>query len=159
MNLYDFHRGTAPLLISIPHAGTYVPAEIGERFTAAARGLPDTDWRVRELYEVALGVGASIITAEYSRYVVDLNRAPDSRALYASHRTTPVCAAETFAGEPIYMSGAEPDPAEIDARVERFWRPYHARIVEELARMRAASGFALLWDAHSIASEIPALFA
>jgi N-formylglutamate deformylase len=159
MNLYDFHRGSSPLLISIPHAGTYVPEEIGERFTASARRLPDTDWHVRELYEAARGLGASIISASYSRYVVDLNRAPDSRALYASHRTTPICAAETFAGEPIYMSGSEPDASEIEARVERYWRPYHARILEELTRIRAAYGFALLWDAHSIASEIPALFA
>ena len=158
MNLYDFHRGSLPLLISIPHAGTYVPEDIGARFTAAARRLPDTDWHVRELYEFARKLGASMLATNYSRYVVDVNRAPDSRSLYASHRTTPVCAAETFAGEPIYMSGAEPDPAEIEARVNRYWRPYHDQLADELARLRAEHGFALLWDAHSIASEIPALF-
>lgn len=157
MELFDFHRGAAPLLISIPHAGTYVPDEIGDRFTAAARTLPDTDWCVRELYALARDIGASVIAANYSRYVVDLNRSVDSTALYASHRTTPVCAAETFAGEAIYMSGA-PEVAEIADRVDKYWRPYHDRLAAELERLRATHGRALLWDAHSIVSEIPALF-
>lgn len=158
MRLFDLHRGATPLLISIPHAGTYVPEEIGERFTAAARTLPDTDWCVRELYAFAQSLGASIIAANYSRYVVDLNRASDSTALYASHRTTPVCMVETFAGEAIYMSGA-PDEAEIAQRVDTYWRPYHDQLAAELERLRAMHGRALLWDAHSIVSEIPALFA
>jgi N-formylglutamate deformylase len=158
MDLFDFHRGPTPLLISIPHAGTFAPDEIGQRFTAAGRRLPDTDWCVRELYDFARELGASIIAANYSRYVVDLNRSPDSSALYASHRTTPVCPTETFDGEPIYMSGATPEAAEIAARLERYWRPYHAKIAAELQRIRAASGIALLWDAHSIASEVPGLF-
>jgi N-formylglutamate deformylase len=158
MNLFDFHHGALPLLISIPHAGTYVPEEIGVRFTGAARTLPDTDWCVRELYGFAREFGASIVAANYSRYVVDLNRAPDSASLYASHRTTPVCSAETFAGDAIYMSGSEPDAAEIAERIEKYWRPYHAQLAAELEIIKAQHGIALLWDAHSIASEIPALF-
>lgn len=158
MNVYDYHRGPAPLLISIPHAGTYVPEGVGARFTAAARSLPDTDWRLRELYEVARELGACMIAANYSRYVVDLNRSPEDTALYASHRTTPICPIETFAGEPIYVGGAAPDAAEIAARIEQYWRPYHAQLAAELVRIHAEHGTALLWDAHSIASEVPALF-
>ncbi|MGH8174987.1 MAG: N-formylglutamate deformylase [Steroidobacter sp.] len=158
MQLFDFHRGHLPLLISIPHAGTFVPEEIGERFTAAARRLPDTDWCVHDLYDLARGFGASIIKANYSRYVVDVNRSVDSSSLYASHPTTPVCATRTFAGEPIYMSGSEPSDAEIGARIEQYWRPYHVKIAAELERIRAGQGIALLWDAHSILSEIPDLF-
>src|SRR5688572_7282657 len=155
MNLFDFHRGSLPLLISIPHAGTYVPEEIGARFTAAARPLPDTDWCVRELYGFTRDLGASIIAANYSRYVVDLNRSPEATALYVSHRTTPVCPVETFAGDGVYMSGTEPDEVEIAGRIGKFWRPYHAQLAEELERIYAEHGFALLWDAHSIVSEIP----
>jgi N-formylglutamate deformylase len=159
MNIFDFRRGPLPLLISIPHAGTHVPDAIGERFTAAARRLPDTDWCVHHLYEFAHAFGASVIKANYSRYVVDLNRGPDSASLYESYPTTPVCATETFAGEPIYMSGAEPDETEIEGRIDQYWRPYHTKIAEELARIWADHRMALLWDAHSIASEIPQLFA
>lgn len=159
MNVYDFHRGAAPLLISIPHAGIEVPEAIAQRFTVAGRGLPDTDWYVDKLYEFASGLGASIIKANYSRYLVDLNRAPDSAPLYDGSPTSPVCPTQTFAGSFIYMTGQEPDEAEIAQRIEQFWQPYHARIEAELADMHARHGRALLWDAHSIASEIPELFA
>lgn len=158
MNLYDFHAGPAPLLISIPHSGTEVPAAIAQRFTVAARTLPDTDWHVDKLYELARQLGASIIRANYSRYVVDLNRAPDSTPLYESNPTSPVCPTQTFAGAFIYTAGHEPAAAERAQRIEEYWRPYHARIARELGRIRTQHGRALLWDAHSIASEIPDLF-
>ncbi|HEX7114437.1 MAG TPA: N-formylglutamate deformylase [Steroidobacter sp.] len=158
MDVYDFTPGSAPLLISIPHAGTEVPEGIGAKFTDAARSLPDTDWYVHELYDFARDLGATIIKANYSRYVIDLNRAPDSRALYATHTTTPLCPTHTFSGAPIYRSGSEPDQAEIERRREQFWQPYHNRIRSELERILERHGAALLWDAHSIASEIPSLF-
>ncbi|HMN43735.1 MAG TPA: N-formylglutamate deformylase [Povalibacter sp.] len=158
MQSYRFHRGPQPLLISVPHAGTSVPEEIAQRFTAAGRALPDTDWYVDRLYDFAAGLGASIVTATYSRYVVDLNRSPDSAALYVASPTSPVCALQTFDGESIYRSGAEPDAAEVADRIERYWHPYHQCIAEELWRIRSEHGHALLWDAHSIASRVPELF-
>lgn len=158
MSIYEFHRGSAPLLISIPHAGTEVPPEILQRLTPVARELPDTDWYVHQLYAFARDLGASIIKANFSRYVVDLNRASDSAALYASDPTSPVCPTQTFAGQPLYEHGAVPSDEEIRARVEKYWQPYHRRIAEELARIQAEHRHALLWDAHSIASEIPGLF-
>jgi N-formylglutamate deformylase len=159
MNVYEFHRGTLPLLVSVPHAGTEVPAAIAARLTPAGRDLPDTDWYVDQLYAFARDLGASIIKANYSRYVVDENRAPDSSPLYAADPTSPVCATRTFGGDPIYKSGAEPDAAEIARRVATWWQPYHSRIAQELQEIRAQHGAALLWDAHSIASEVPGLFA
>jgi N-formylglutamate deformylase len=159
MNVYDFHRGTAPLLISIPHSGTDLPDEIAHRLTVVGRTVPDTDWYVHLLYDFARELGASIIKANYSRYVVDLNRSPDSASLYVGNPTSPVCATETFGGSFIYMAGHEPDDREIAARIDKYWRPYHDRIASELAELRIQHGRALLWDAHSIASEIPELFA
>ena len=158
MDVYDFHQGTRALLISIPHAGTYVPDDIASRFTATGGRLPDTDWFVDKLYGFAQDLGVSIITARYSRYVVDLNRSPDSSSLYPGTQTSPVCALATFDGQPIYQEGAQPGATEIDERITRYWRPYHARIATELGAMRQRHGAALLWDAHSIASRIPALF-
>jgi N-formylglutamate deformylase len=155
---YIFHRGAQPLLVSIPHAGTEVPAEIARRFTDVGRDLPDTDWYVDKLYEFAAALGASIVLATYSRYVVDLNRAPDSATLYVSSPTSPVCAVQTFAGQAIYRAGSGPDEAEIADRVERYWHPYHQCIAEELWRIRSEHGYALLWDAHSIMSRVPGLF-
>jgi len=158
MSIYEFHRGSAPLLISVPHAGTEVPPEILQRLAPHARELPDTDWYVHQLYAFARDLGASIIKANFSRYVVDLNRASDSAPLYPSGPNSPVCPTTTFAGEPLYEHGGVPSDAEVSARVEKYWQPYHQRIAEELVRIKAEHGRALLWDAHSIASEIPGLF-
>ena len=158
MQPYTLHRGPLPLLISIPHAGTQVPEEIARRLTPQARDLPDTDWYVDQLYEFANPLGASIVCAQYSRYVVDLNRSPDSAALYAASPTSPVCPLQTFSGQPIYEQGREPTADEVAARIEHYWHPYHQCIAEELWRIRSEHGFALLWDAHSIVSRVPGLF-
>ena len=159
MNLYEFHRGSTPLLISIPHSGTELPEALAHRLTVVGRGVPDTDWHVHLLYDFARELGASIIKANYSRYVVDLNRSSDSAPLYVDTPTSPVCPTQTFGGSFIYMAGQEPDDREIRERIEKYWQPYHDRIAAELARLRAEHGRALVWDAHSIASEIPSLFA
>ena len=158
MQPYNFHRGALPLLISVPHAGMQVPEEIASDFTHAALQLPDTDWYVDQLYAFAEPLGASFLRATYSRYVVDLNRSADSAPLYANAPTSPVCPTRTFAGEPIYREGREPDAAGIADRIERYWQPYHQCIAEELWRMRSEHGYALLWDAHSILSRVPTLF-
>jgi N-formylglutamate deformylase len=157
--IFEFHRGPLPLFISVPHAGTEVPHELQHRFTSVGQRLPDTDWHVDRLYDFARDMGASIMIANYSRYVVDLNRGPDSAPLYDTSPTSPVCAAVTFAGESIYQSDQTPTPEEVRHRVKTYWIPYHAQIEAELQRIKAQFGYALLWDAHSVASEVPGLFA
>ena len=155
---YTFHAGQTPLLISIPHDGRVLPVDIELRMTAAGKALPDTDWHVAQLYRFATDIGASVITAGLSRYVIDLNRPAADSPLYAGQVSTGLCPAKTFAGESIYLNDATVDEDERNVRVARYWRPYHDRIGETLALLKDAHGYALLWDAHSIISEVPALF-
>ncbi len=155
---YRFTAGTAPMLVSIPHAGTGVPEDIAARFTAAAKALPDTDWHVERLYDFLGGFGVPVIAATQSRYVVDLNRPPDGQALYPGASNTGLCPVTTFGEAPVYREGAEPDAAEIAARRETYWRPYHDRLETELAAIQARHGVAVLWDAHSIRSRVPRFF-
>ena len=155
--LFELARGRLPLLVSFPHSGTYVPPEMASRMTEAGLALPDTDWHVPLLYPFLDELGASRLVATHSRYVVDLNRAPDDRALYPGRKNTGVVPRETFAGAPLYKERA-PDAAEHTARIARYWRPYHDALGRELERLKSVHGYALLWDAHSIASVIPALF-
>jgi N-formylglutamate amidohydrolase len=152
------NQGTSPLLISIPHDGRRIPPRIAERMTEAALELPDTDWYVRKLYDFAAISGATVIAAKYSRYFIDLNRSPEDEALYEGKRSTGLCPLQTFAGDRIYVEGREVTAKGKQRRVEKYWRPYHAEIAEALARIREQFGYALLWDAHSIRGEVPALF-
>ena len=153
------HRGRAPLLVSLPHDGTELPPDIAARMTDAARAVPDTDWHVSRLYAFARGLGASILVPRYSRYVVDLNRPPDDTSLYPGQNTTGLCPTRRFSGDPVYLAGQEPSAGEVRERVERYWRPYHDALRDELERLRAAHGRVVLWEGHSIrGSGLPFLF-
>ncbi|KJA10400.1 N-formylglutamate amidohydrolase [Acidovorax temperans] len=155
---FVFHQGTQPLLVSMPHAGTYVPPALAARFTPEARQVPDTDWHMERLYAFAKDMGASLLVATHSRYVVDLNRPPDGASLYPGQSVTGLCPVDTFDDTPIYAAGDVPDEAEIAARREAVWSPYHAQLRAELDRIRAQHGVAVLWDAHSIRSVLPRFF-
>ena len=158
MDICTLHRGTAPLLVSLPHDGSEIPAALAQRLTLEARRAPDTDWHVSRLYAFARELGASVLVPRFSRYVVDLNRPPDDVSLYPGQNTTGLCPTVRFSGEPVYLDGQEPSPDEVLARVETYWRPYHATLQEELARIRAAHGRAVLWEGHSIRAVVPFLF-
>ncbi|WP_417475132.1 N-formylglutamate deformylase [Luteimonas mephitis] len=158
MDIFTLHQGTAPLLVSVPHDGTRLPADIAARLTDSARSVPDTDWHIARLYAFARDLGASMIVPLHSRYVVDLNRAEDDVSLYPGQNTTGLCPIVQFTGEPLYLEGGEPDEAEVRARVDRYWRPYHEALRDELARIRAEHGRAVLWEGHSIRGELPFLF-
>ena len=153
--VFRFHEGRLPLLVSVPHDGQTLPTDIGAQMTARARELPDNDWHVATLYDFVPELGASMLTASYSRYVVDLNRPATDEALYADQLSTGLCPRQSFSGDPLYKGDAAID---IRDRVERYWRPYHEKIRDTLVRMRERHGYALLWDAHSIASVVPRLF-
>ena len=156
---YVFHQGTAPLLISFPHVGTYVPPTVAERLTDEARQVPDTDWHLPILYAFAQEIGASTLVATHSRYVVDLNRPPDGASLYPGQNVTGLCPVDTFDETPLYRDPAlQPDDAEIAQRREAVWRPYHTQLAAELARIKQLHGVAGLWDAHSIRSVLPRFF-
>lgn len=157
-DIFTFHRGSTPLLISVPHSGVYVPARIHGRMTPEAHVLADTDWYVERLYNFAKSLGVGVLSATHSRYVIDLNRPPDGEALYPGADNTELCPTTSFAREPLYGSGYAPDKDEINRRVETFWRPYHHALAQEIERLRNIHGVALLFDAHSIRSEVPRFF-
>ncbi len=158
IDCFEYCAGESPLLISIPHDGRALPPAIAERMTARARELPDTDWHVVRLYEFAKNLGASIITANYSRYVVDLNRSDADEALYKRRFVTGLCPEQTFDGKDIYLPGETVGADEKKDRIAKYWRPYHDKIASYLNDIKDRFGYALLWDAHSIPSNVPLLF-
>lgn len=158
MDVCTLHRGTAPLLISLPHDGSIIPEALAARMTPEARRAPDTDWHVSRLYAFARDLGASMLVPRYSRYAIDLNRPPDDASLYPGQNTTGLCPTIRFSGDPVYRPGEAPTADEIATRIDTYWRPYHAALREELDRLRAAHGRVLLWEGHSIRGECPFLF-
>lgn len=157
MNAYQFRAGTLPLLLSIPHAGTRLTPEVEAGLSDEAQSLPDTDWYIPALYDFAGEMGVSVLSANYSRLVIDLNRPPDNQALYTT-ATTGLYPETLFDGTPTFKPGMTPGQPPRNAWLQQIWQPYHDKIQHELAQIKRRFGYALLFDAHSIASRVPRLF-
>lgn len=140
-----------PVLVSIPHTGTFIPADIAALFANAriAAGMM-TDWELHELYAFLPALGIDVIHATHHRFVIDLNRPPDARALYPGRFETALVPTESFQGEPIWR--VPPSAAEIALRLERFYRPYHVALERRLREKLAQFGRCYLIDAHSVES-------
>jgi len=156
--VYTLHRGHLPLLISMPHAGTHIPDELGPCYAPQAHAVADTDWHLPILYAFARDMGASLLIATHSRYVIDLNRPPDDVNLYPGQDTTSLCPLDDFDRARLYLPGQQPDAAEIAQRRSHYWEPYHQALQGELARLRGQHEQVALWDAHSIRSVVPRFF-
>lgn len=150
--------GRLPLLLSLPHAATTIPAALRRAYTERALEVEDTDWHLPRLYAFAQELGASVLVPAVSRYVIDLNRPADNTPMYPGASNTELCPTRFFTGEPLYRAGCAPDAATQQERLQRYWQPYHQALRAELERLRAQHGYALLWDGHSIRSHIPWLF-
>ena len=159
MQAFTFIQGSQPLLISIPHAGTYLPPALAARLTDSARQVHDTDWHLERLYSFAETLGASVLIATHSRYVIDLNRDPSGASLYPGQSVTGLCPVDDFNNQPLYHNPADvPSDAEIAQRRDSLWQPYHHQLQTELDRIKATHGQAVLWDAHSIRAKVPRFF-
>lgn len=152
------HRGDAPLIVSIPHAGTEIPEEIEKRLVSPWLARADADWYVTYLYSFARDLGATIVSTAISRSVIDVNRDPSGKSLYPGQATTGLCPTTTFDGAPLYKSGLEPDEHDIAARRAQYFDPYHQALQDQIDRLRAIHPRIVLYDAHSIRSHVPRLF-
>ena len=151
-------RGHAPVLVSVPHAGTAIPSEIERRLVSPWLARKDADWYVEELYLPLADLGVSVMRTDISRSVIDVNRDPSGRSLYPGRPTTGLCPTETFDGEPLYRDGEAPQPDEIAERQANWFDPYHAVLKGEIDRLRQHHARIVVLDGHSIRSVVPRLF-
>jgi N-formylglutamate deformylase len=158
MTIYTLHRGRLPLVVSLPHVGIELPDDQRWRYVERAFELEDTDWHLEKLYGFVRELGVSLIVPRYSRYLIDLNRPFEDVPMYPGMNNTGLCPTRFFSGDPLYRDGSAPDPTEIARRIQSYWEPYHDALRAELDRLRGMHGHAILFDGHSIQSEVPWLF-
>ncbi len=150
---------SAPLVVEIPHAGTDVPADVAESLLATRTDIErDADLFVDELFDDAPTVGAVLLTARCSRYVVDLNRfeedvdraavpdAPGART--GVPRGVLWC--ETTEGRIALRSPLS--LAAFTQRLDRYYRPYHRALAAEVAALHERHGYVIVVSAHSMPS-------
>ncbi|WP_274423565.1 N-formylglutamate deformylase [Chelativorans sp. YIM 93263] len=157
MNPVEVVQGTSPVILGLPHTGTYVPDEIAARLNDEACKLRDTDWHVHELYQHLLP-NATTVRATFHRYVIDANRDPSGRSLYPGQNTTGLVPTTDFDNQPLWRDGAGPDDRDVAKRIAAFHRPYHEALAAEIERVNALHGVVVLYDCHSIRSHCPFLF-
>ncbi len=148
-------HGTGPIIMGQPHSGTFVPDDIWENLNDTGRQLLDTDWHVPSLYDGLLD-GVTIVRANFSRYVIDANRDPQGISLYPGQNSTDLIPATTFDDKAIWLKPLS--EADKSMRLDAYHRVYHRALQSEIDRVKAEHGFAVLYDCHSIRSEIPHLF-
>jgi formiminoglutamase len=151
------HHGDIPFIVSFPHTGTEIPADIEEQLVSPWLARKDADWWVDVLYDFAHEMGATTVRTALSRTVIDVSRDPSGVSLYPGMNTTGLCPIETFDGEALYAPGREPRAAEIERRRVAYFDPYHAALREQIERLKRYPRV-VLWDAHSIRSRVPRLF-
>lgn len=157
MNFVEITQGSSPVVLGLPHTGTEIPDEIRTLLNDTGSAIADTDWHIHDLYAELLE-GATSVRTRVHRYAIDVNRDPEGQSLYPGQNTTGLCPLTDFDGHPIYRDGQEPDASQIEVRRLAYHQPYHAALQDELDRVRALHGFAILYDCHSIRSHIPFLF-
>lgn len=157
MNPVDVIEGDGPVILAMPHTGLHVPGSVMETLNETGRRLADTDWHIDKLYKGLLP-DATVVRAMFHRYLIDANRDPYGHSLYPGQNTTGLCPVTDFEGRPIYCKGEEPESAEIESRRGSFHVPYHEALSAQIKRLRKRFGVVILYDCHSIRSNIPYLF-
>lgn len=157
MNVVEVQEGDGPVILGQPHGGTHVPDDIFARLNETGQALADTDWHIGRLYDGLLP-GATVVASTIHRYVIDANRDPAGTSLYPGQNTTALCPVTDFDGRPIWREDKTPTDADILERLSAFHAPYHAALADQIERVRARHGVAILYDCHSIRSQIPFLF-
>ncbi len=155
MNPVETCQSNSPVVLGLPHTGTFVPEAILADLNTRGRGLDDTDWHIHTLYDGVLA-DATTVRATFHRYVVDANRDPSGVSLYPGQNTTGLVPLTDFDGQEIWVT--PPSEGEIEQRRKSYHAPYHAALIAELERVKGIHGFAILFDCHSIRSNIPFLF-
>ena len=135
-----------------------MPADIEASMRSPWLARKDTDWWIDRLYAFAADLDATTVRTAMARSVIDVNRDPSGASLYPGQATTELCPTTDFDGEPLYRYSS-PHADAIARRRATWFDPYHAALAGEIARLRAMHERVVLYDAHSIRSRIPRLFA
>ena len=135
-----------PIIANLPHSGLQIPSDIAQTFTSRQlSSLPNSDWHLQPLYDFLPELGVTVLQANYSRYVVDLNRAAKP-PLFGSFWSA-VVPEQTAFKEPIYLK--KPAEEEVRSRIENYYSPYHSQLTDLLNQTISQFGKAYLFDLHS----------
>jgi len=157
--------GQTPLVLDSPHSGTDYPADFRPACELPVlRGAEDT--HVEKLYDFAPALGVAWVEAHFPRSYLDANRdttevdvtlmdgewphpvATDPAVLSKVRLGKGLIWRHTDEGVPIYDRSLT--VAEVQARIDNCWRPYHAAVGQAIDAAHARHGYSLHINCHSM---------
>jgi len=120
IEIWNNNRNIMPLIVSIPHSGTYIPQTIHDKLVDNIV-LANIDWYLPKLYSFLKNLGITTIINNVSRYVIDPNR-EISDCHDISYIYTPVYTKTTFGN---HMYNKDLEDKEISNRITKYYTPYH----------------------------------
>ena len=157
-----------PFVLNSPHSGRFYPPRFlaMSRLDASAIRRSE-DCYVDELFRGAVALGAPLLAANFPRAYLDVNREPweldprmfeEALPAHANMRSARVVGGlgtvPRLVGEGQEIYAGKLPLAEALARIEASYKPYHEALGRLLARTRAAFGFAVLIDCHSMPASV-----
>lgn len=143
--IYNEKKNSYPVIISLPHSGTWLPAEMRESLREDAV-LANTDWFLPELYQFLIKKGFTVIENQVNRYVADPNR--ESQMAGVDYQDTVIYQQNTF-GNSLYSETLSKEV--INDRLENYYWPYHHALQELIDQKKQQFAKIYLFDLHSFA--------
>jgi N-formylglutamate amidohydrolase len=167
-NVVEPQRLVSPFIINSPHSGRHYPAA----FLAQSRLTNDAvrkseDCFVNELFAGAVNLGAPLLSANFPRAYLDVNREPfelDSKMFietlpaYVNSQSMRVSSGlgtiPRIVGDGMEIYRHRLPVSEALGRIETIYRPYHKRLRDLIIRTRTHFGVAFLLDCHSMPGSV-----
>lgn len=145
-NIYNENKMKYPIIINIPHSGIEIPKEIKQQYVNPKPIIANNDWFLKELYNFLIDMDITIISANYSRYVVDLNRIITDPIIEENYNKCTIYSKTTW-GKDLYNK--LPTKNECEARLEKYYYPYHNKLKELINKKLDIYNKVLIIDLHS----------
>ena len=157
-----------PLLLSVPHSGTYFPPEFLQNVQSDVKTLRrNEDLLVDKLVETAVENGLPMMKMEVSRAFVDLNRdkleldpsmyynyPQDTDVLFDKHCRVGLGVVHRINYKRENLYAGLLDYNEVQARLKNVYDVYHKQLQKNIDNILKKFGFCLVLDCHSMPSKI-----
>lgn len=147
-------EGQSPLILCLPHSGSVIPNAVEKRLNATGRLQADLAWRLERVFDFHGDLDATVLRSSISRYVIDLDRDPETPVSDAMDPARALCPATTLDGKRIYQDGEEPGPTEVEQRVLLFHAPFHRALHRQVDRLLRLHRRVVVLDCQSMRSHI-----
>lgn len=152
------------VVVASPHSGRFYPARFLQASVLDEHAIRSSeDAFMDQLVAAAPGLGAPLLTAEYPRAYLDLNRSPDEldpavidgvgRVVQTPRISSGLGVVPRVVSNGRVIYRGKLKRAEAEARIAQIWHPYHGMLDSLMAEARAEFGQAVLLDFHSMPHE------